>query len=78
METEFSIVRERLAVLETKMNASERELSAIIHKLDEISALVERGQGATWLAKSLAHAITAILSSAITVWTLASGLFSRH
>lgn len=78
METEFSLVRERLAVLETKMDASERELGAIIHKLDNISALVERGQGATWLAKSVAHAVTATLSSAATVWALASGLFSKH
>jgi hypothetical protein len=75
MEHEFVEVRERLAVLETKMDATDRELGVIISKLDSISSLVQRGQGASWLAKVVAHGITVVLSSLATVWATLSGGF---
>lgn len=44
---------ERMAVLETKFQTMETEVSEINHKLDDLLALKAKGAGAFWLASSL-------------------------
>lgn len=78
MEHEFVEVRERLAILETKMDATDKELGIIISKLDGISALVQQGQGASWLAKVAAHGVTVVISSFATAWATLSGWPKLH
>lgn len=78
MEHEFGEVRERLAILETKMDTTDKELGIIISKLDGISALVQQGQGASWLAKVAAHGLTVVLSSLATAWATLSGGLKLH
>jgi hypothetical protein len=44
---------ERMAVLETKFQTMETEVSEINNKLDDLLALKAKGAGAFWLASSL-------------------------
>lgn len=78
MEHEFVEVRERLAILETKMDATDKELGIIISKLDGVSSLIQQGQGASWLAKVAAHGITVVVSSFATAWATLSGWPKLH
>lgn len=71
--TDDILIRERLAVIETKMESVERELNVVVGKMDDISSMIQRGQGATWFVKSAWHVITAVSASVATYLTMLSG-----
>lgn len=58
---------ERLAILETKMDASERHLQSMDAKLDDLLALRHKGVGAFWLASALTG--TGIIGGLSMLWS---------
>jgi hypothetical protein len=57
---------ERLAVLETKMDANEKHLASMDAKLDDLLALRHKGIGAFWLAATLTG--TGIIGGMSLLW----------
>lgn len=57
---------ERLAILETEMAASQRQLSAMDAKLDDLLALRHKGIGAFWVASALTG--TGIIGAMSLLW----------
>jgi hypothetical protein len=58
--------QERLAILETKVDAADRHLKDMNDKLDELLALRHKGIGAFWLASALTG--TGIIGAVSLLW----------